>query len=72
MKKIHYNKKSIQSWIKRLSRPMNIIAITGGGFLGYLFYYYTSCCADEMVLDLNPLITIIYGGMTGMIISFKC
>jgi hypothetical protein len=68
---VHFNKDKKLNWFKRLSRPVNIIAIIIGGILGYIFYYSTSCCSDEMALSLNPLYTVIYGGMTGMLISIR-
>jgi hypothetical protein len=40
-----------------------------GGVLGFLFYYYTSCCSDEMLLHLNPYITVLYGMVIGALIS---
>jgi hypothetical protein len=68
---VHFNKNKKLHWFKRLTRPVNILAILFGGVLGYIFYYSTSCCSDEMALSLNPLYTVIYGGMTGMLISIR-
>jgi ACR3 family arsenite efflux pump ArsB len=68
---VHFNKNKKLQWFKRLTRPVNIIAIIIGGILGYVFYFSTSCCSDEMALSLNPLYTVIYGGMTGMLISIR-
>jgi hypothetical protein len=71
MNLVHINKKKKINWLKRLTRPVNILAIIIGGVLGYVFYFSTSCCSDEMALTLNPLYTVIYGSMTGMLISLK-
>ncbi len=71
MNMVHFNKDKKLNWFKRLTRPVNIIAIIIGGVLGYIFYFSTSCCSDEMALSLNPLYTVIYGGMTGMLISIR-
>ncbi|MGD0711998.1 MAG: hypothetical protein ABR968_12560 [Bacteroidales bacterium] len=71
MNMVHFNKNKKLQWFKRLTRPVNIIAIIIGGILGYVFYFSTSCCSDEMALSLNPLYTVIYGGMTGMLISIR-
>jgi hypothetical protein len=71
MNTVHYNKNKKWQWLKRFVRPVNMIAIVTGGLLGYIFYYSTSCCSDEMALSLNPLYTVIYGGMTGMLISIR-
>jgi hypothetical protein len=69
--KFHFDMKIFYQLIKRFARPVNMVAIIVGGFLGYIFYYSTSCCSDEMAISLNPLITVVYGSMTGMLISTK-
>ena len=50
---------------------VKILSVILGGVLGFLFYYYTSCCDDEMILHLNPYITVLYGMIIGALISAK-
>jgi len=52
-------------------KSMHLISAVIGGTLGYLFYFSTSCCSDEMIIALNPYLTVIYGFVTGALISVK-
>jgi hypothetical protein len=52
-------------------KSVNLISAVIGGSLGYLFYFSTSCCSDEMIISLNPYLTVIYGFVTGALISVK-
>lgn len=52
-------------------RSMHLISPIIGGTLGFLFYYSTSCCSDEMIICLNPYLTVIYGFITGALLSIK-
>jgi hypothetical protein len=57
--------------IIKFIKSMHLISAIIGGTLGYLFYYSTSCCSDEMIISLNPYFTVIYGFVTGALLSIK-
>jgi len=59
------------SKIFKFIKSVRLISAIVGGTLGYLFYFATSCCSDEMIIILNPYYTVIYGFITGALISVK-
>lgn len=52
-------------------RPLNIIITILGGLLGYLFYYYTKCCTDDITIQVSPFISVFYGLIFGGLISYR-
>jgi len=62
--------KSFYKTFKKI-KFIQLFTIIGCGVLGFLFYYFTSCCSDDMPLNLNPYITVLYGVITGVLISVK-
>jgi hypothetical protein len=61
-------------FVKRIVKKITYVKIFSvilGGVLGFLFYYFTSCCSDEMLLNLNPYFTVLYGMIIGALISAK-
>jgi hypothetical protein len=68
---VKIDKKSLFERIFRKIKLLHVIIIILGGVLGYLFYYYTNCCADEMIIKINPFISVVYGLIAGGLISYK-
>ena len=60
----------LQNFVKRIT----IVQITTEvicGILGFLFYYFTSYSTDELIINLNPFITVLYSMFLGAMISIK-
>jgi len=49
-----------KTWRDHLSYRL-LFGILIGGFLGYMYHYMTSCCADADAISFNPWFTTTYG-----------
>lgn len=71
MDSVKIDKKNLIVRFTRKVRPLTVIIMLLGGLFGYLFFYYTKCCADDMALHINPFISVFYGLLFGALISYK-
>jgi len=62
-----YNNKRIEVRISFIQ----ILSILICGLLGFLFYQTTTIYSDDMTIQLNPYISVLYGLITGVLISIK-
>ena len=62
-----YNNKRIEVRISFIQ----ILSILICGLLGILFYQTTTIYSDDMTIQLNPYISVLYGLITGVLISIK-
>ena len=67
---VNNNYSFLQNFVKRI-KVIQIISVVICGTLGLLFYYFTSCCSDEMIINLNPFVTVLYSMILGAYISMR-
>ncbi|TLX76528.1 hypothetical protein E9993_06470 [Labilibacter sediminis] len=60
-------------WEKiKQQQPLKIIlGVTIGAVLGYAYYYFIGCTSGTCPITSNPLSSIIYGSVAGLVLSFK-
>lgn len=68
---VKIDKKSPIERVFRKIKLLNVITMILGGLLGYLFFYYTHCCTDDMVIKINPYVSVMYGTLAGGLISYR-
>ena len=68
---VKIDKKSPIERVFRKIKLLNVITMILGGLLGYLFFYYTHCCADDMAIKINPYVSVMYGILAGGLISYR-
>jgi len=45
-----------------------VLAMIGGGILGYVYYYYVGCTSGSCAMTSNPYSSIFFGGILGLYI----
>ncbi len=68
---VKIDKKSLIERVFRKIKLLHVITMILGGLLGYLFFYYTNCCAEDMIIKINPFVSILYGIIAGGLISYR-
>ncbi len=62
-----YNNKRIEVKITFVQ----ILSVIICGVLGFLFYQTTNNYSNDMTIQLNPYLSVLYGLITGVLISIK-
>ena len=47
-----------------------VAPVLAGAVLGYMYYYYIGCNSGHCPISSDPLISTVYGGVLGLLISF--
>lgn len=47
-----------------------VAPVLGGAVLGYMYYYYIGCNSGHCPITSDPLISTVYGGVLGLLITF--
>lgn len=60
-------------WEKiKKQKPLKIILGIGiGAILGYAYYYFIGCSSGTCPITSNPLSSILYGSVFGLVLTFK-
>lgn len=60
-------------WEKiKQQKPLKIILGIGiGALLGFAYYYFIGCTSGTCPITSNPLSSILYGSVFGLILTFK-
>lgn len=48
-----------------------ILAIIGGGLLGYAYYYFIGCSSGSCPITSNPYMSVIWGTIFGATLGYK-
>lgn len=67
------NSKSFKTMLKSWRFWKPVVAVAGGGFAGFLYYYFIGCNSGTCAITGNPYMSIIWGGLLGFfVISSPC
>lgn len=58
--------KKHRNW-KRLLRP--VLFTLGGAAVGYLYYYFVGCASGACPISANPIHSMVYVGVIGLLLS---
>jgi len=56
-------------YFKKYINIKSILAVMGGGVLGYGYYYFVGCRTGTCPISGNPYISTLYGSMVGLFLG---